>query len=63
MGSHRMGHDYFVYILTDKSRPTLYIGVTNDMATRLWQHRNPERNSFSQHTTASYWSTSSTMAM
>jgi len=43
-----MDHDYFVYILTDKSRATLYIGITNDLPTRLWQHRNPERISFSQ---------------
>jgi putative endonuclease len=41
-------HNYSVYILTDKSRATLYIGVTNDLPTRLWQHRNPERDSFSQ---------------
>ena len=43
-----MDHDYFVYILTDKSHKTLYIGVTNDLQTRLWQHRNPETASFSQ---------------
>jgi putative endonuclease len=43
-----MDNDYFVYILTDKSRSTLYIGVTNDLVTRLWQHRNPNRASFSQ---------------
>jgi len=43
-----MDHDYFVYILTDKGRSTLYIGVTNDLATRLWQHRNPEQASFTQ---------------
>jgi len=43
-----MDHNYFVYVLTDKGRSTLYIGVTNDMATRLWQHRNPEQASFSQ---------------
>ena len=43
-----MDHDYCVYILTDKGRKTLYIGVTNDLQTRLWQHRNPETASFSQ---------------
>ena len=43
-----MDHNYYVYILTDKSRSTLYIGVTNDLAKRLWQHRNPEKASFSQ---------------
>ena len=43
-----MDHDYFVYILTDKARSTLYIGVSNDLPSRLWQHRNPERPSFTQ---------------
>ena len=43
-----MHHDYFVYILTDKGRKTLYIGVTHDLTNRLWQHRNPETSSFSQ---------------
>ena len=43
-----MDRDYFIYILTDKGHKTLYIGVTNDLQTRLWQHRNPETASFSQ---------------
>jgi putative endonuclease len=43
-----MDHNYFVYILTDKSRSTLYIGVTNDLQSRIWQHRNPERSSLTQ---------------
>jgi putative endonuclease len=33
-------HDYWVYILTNKHRTSLYIGVTNDMVRRLFQHRN-----------------------
>jgi putative endonuclease len=44
-----MAYDYFVYIITDKGRATLYIGITNDLASRLWQHRNPESASFTQH--------------
>ena len=43
-----MDHGYYVYILTDNHRSTLYIGVTNDVVSRLWQHRNPERPSFTQ---------------
>tara|TARA_R110002110_G_scaffold79145_5_gene207049 strand:- start:1534 stop:1821 length:288 start_codon:yes stop_codon:yes gene_type:complete len=30
---------YYVYILTNQKRGTLYVGVTNDIARRTWQHR------------------------
>ena len=43
-----MPRDFFVYFLTDKSRSTLYIGMTNDLQSRVWQHRNPEQRSFTQ---------------
>jgi len=31
-------HDYYVYILTNKARTVLYIGVKNDLSCRLQQH-------------------------
>ena len=31
---------YFVYILASRRHGTLYIGVTNNLGTRLEQHRN-----------------------
>lgn len=37
-----MQHNYFVYILTNKNKTVLYIGVTNDLETRLKQHVNGE---------------------
>ena len=33
-----MGKDYYVYIMTNKSR-TLYTGVTSDLEKRVWQHK------------------------
>ena len=31
--------DYYVYILTNKPRGTLYVGVTSDLVGRVYQHR------------------------
>ena len=31
---------YYVYIITNKVRGTLYTGVTSDLPGRIWQHRN-----------------------
>ncbi|MEK7544205.1 MAG: GIY-YIG nuclease family protein [Patescibacteria group bacterium] len=31
---------YYVYILTSKPNGTLYIGVTNNLVKRVWQHKN-----------------------
>jgi putative endonuclease len=30
---------YWVYILTNKPHDTLYIGVTNSLERRIWQHK------------------------
>src|SRR5438105_15868433 len=30
---------YFVYIMTNKPNGTLYIGVTDDIVRRAWEHR------------------------
>ena len=34
-----MNKSYFVYILASKRNGTLYIGVTNDLLRRVWEHR------------------------
>jgi putative endonuclease len=47
MGS--ASNDYYVYIVTNNTRSTLYIGVTSDLRVRVWQHRAGERpDTFSQ---------------
>ncbi len=37
---------YYVYILTNKSNSVIYIGVTNDIARRVYEHRHHMINGF-----------------
>ena len=41
-------HDYWVYILTNKHCTTLYIGMMNNIARRLYQHRYGKVNGFTK---------------
>jgi putative endonuclease len=35
---------YWVYILASRKNGTLYIGVTNSLERRTWQHQHPENS-------------------
>ena len=37
---------YYVYMLTNRSRVVLYIGVTHSLQGRMWHHANTAKNSF-----------------
>ena len=37
---------YWVYMLASQRNGTLYVGVTNDLARRVWQHRHGQGSQF-----------------
>ena len=34
-----MARRYFVYVLANRPKGVLYVGVTNDLARRIWEHK------------------------
>jgi putative endonuclease len=38
----------WLYILTNRPNGTLYIGVTNDLARRIWEHREGQGSAFAR---------------
>lgn len=43
-----MSKQYYIYILSNYSRSTLYCGITNDLKRRVWEHKHDLVKGFSQ---------------
>ena len=43
-----MEKQYYVYILTNKSNKVLYIGVTDDLKRRIYEHKNKMIDGFTK---------------
>ncbi|HEY3776790.1 MAG TPA: GIY-YIG nuclease family protein [Rhizomicrobium sp.] len=43
-----LDHPYYVYMLASRRNGSLYIGVTNDIMRRTWEHRNGRVEGFTK---------------
>ena len=44
-----MFHNYYVYILTNKSNRVMYVGITNNLERRLYEHTHKLVDGFTKH--------------
>jgi len=44
----KMGKNYYTYILSNKRNTVLYVGVSDDLVKRVWQHKNKAVKGFTE---------------
>ena len=50
-----MNRTYAVYILTNFNQTTFYVGVTENLQKRIWEHKNKVVEGFTKNTTLIDW--------
>ena len=48
MCAHATNRSYWVYLLTNKRNGTLYVGVTNSLERRIWEHKTRSLEGFTK---------------
>ncbi len=43
-----MSNNFYIYILTNWTNKVIYIGVTNDLSRRIFEHKNKLNNGFTK---------------
>lgn len=43
-----MSHNYYVYMMSNKTNRVLYTGVTNNLERRIWEHKNQQIEGFTK---------------
>ena len=58
-----MEKTYYVYLLTNWNNQVMYVGVTNNLERRIYEHRNKLVDGFTKNITLRSWFTSRLQAM
>lgn len=51
----KTNHQYYVYIITNKKESVLYMGVTNNLERRMFEHKNKLIKGFSSRYNLDKW--------
>ena len=52
---YKLLHQYYVYIITNNINGTLYIGMTNDLQRRMFEHKNKIVKGFTEKYNITQW--------
>ncbi|WP_332248135.1 GIY-YIG nuclease family protein [Chloroflexus aggregans] len=53
-------YNFYIYILTNWNNKVMYIGITNNLERRIYEHKNKMVDGFTKNITLINWSTMNT---